>query len=62
MGRFGLDELYAGGFLLPGAVAGFAISRRIAPILDRGYTRVAVLSVSALAGLSVIVQVLVKNS
>ena len=62
VGRFGLDELYAGGFLLPGAVAGFAISRRIAPILDRGYTRVAVLSVSALAGLSVIVQVLVKNS
>ncbi len=62
VGRFGLDELYAGGFLLPGAVAGFAISRRIAPIVDRGYTRVAVLSVSALAGLSVIVQVLVENS
>lgn len=62
VGRFGLDELYAGGFLLPGAVAGFAISRRIAPILDRGHTRVAVLSVSALAGLSVIVQVLVEHS
>ncbi len=62
VGRFGLAELYAGVFLLPGVVAGFAISRRIAPILDRGYTRVAVLTVSALAGLSVIVQVLVKSS
>ena len=62
VGRFGFDELYAGAFLLPGVVAGFAVSRRIAPILDRGYTRVAVLTVSALAGLSVIVQVLVKNS
>ncbi len=62
VGRFGFDELYAGAFLLPGVVAGFAVSRQIAPILDRGYTRVAVLTVSALAGLSVIVQVLVKNS
>jgi len=62
VGRLGLDELYAGAFLLPGVLAGFAISRRIAPILDRGYTRAAVLTVSALAGLSVIVQVLVKSS
>jgi len=62
VGRFGLDEIYAGAFLLPGVLAGFAVSRRIAPILDRGYTRAAVLTVSALAGLSVIVQVLVKSS
>ena len=62
VGRFGLDEIYAGAFLLPGVLAGFAVSRRIAPILDRGYTRAAVLTVSALAGLSIIVQVLVKSS
>ena len=62
VGRFGIEELYAGGFLLPGVIAGFALSRRITPTLDRGYTRIAVFSVSALAGLSVIVQVLDKNS
>lgn len=58
VGRFGVDELYATMFLVPGAVAGFAISRHIAPVLDRGYTRTAVLTVSTLAGLSVILQTL----
>ncbi len=62
VGRFGLDELYAAAFLLPGVVAGFAISRRVAPVLDRGYTRAAVLTVSALAGLSVIVRAFVVSS
>ena len=61
VGRFGTAELYSSAFLVPGAVAGFAVSRRIAPVLDRGYTRAAVLTVSALAGLSVIVQTLVTS-
>jgi uncharacterized membrane protein YfcA len=59
VGRFGRPEIVLGACLLPGAVAGYAVSSHIAPILDRGYTRTAVLAVSALAGLSVIVQGLV---
>ena len=58
VGRFGPPELYLAACLLPGAIVGYAASSRIAPILDRGYTRVAVLSVSALAGFSVIVRAL----
>lgn len=61
VGRFGRPELYLAACLLPGAIVGYAASSRIAAILDRGYTRVAVLSVSALAGLSVIVQALVAS-
>lgn len=58
IGRFGRPELYLAGVLLPGAVFGYTVSGYIAPILDRGYTRVAVLTVSTLAGLSVIVKAL----
>lgn len=61
VGRFGRPELYLAACLLPGAIFGYAVSSRIAPILDQGYTRVAVLSVSALAGVSVIVQALVLS-
>jgi len=61
VGRFGRPELRLAAYLLPGALVGYALSSHIAPILDRGHTRVAVLSVSALAGLSVIVQALVVN-
>ncbi len=58
IGRFGRHELYLAGWLLPGAVFGYTVSGYTAPILDRGYTRVAVLTVSTLAGLSVIVKAL----
>jgi uncharacterized membrane protein YfcA len=58
VGRFGLAELRAAIILLPGSIAGFAVSNRVAPVLDRGYTRHAVLVVSALAGVSVLVRAL----
>ena len=61
VGRFGRPELVKAACLIPGAVVGYAVSSHIAPILDRGYTRTAVLSVSALAGVSVIVQTLVGS-
>lgn len=61
VGRFGGPELVLAAGLLPGAVIGYALSSHIAPILDRGYTRVAVLTVSTLAGLSVIVQALLTR-
>ncbi|MBQ02220.1 MAG: hypothetical protein CL477_16245 [Acidobacteria bacterium] len=56
VGRFGLDELRFALLLLPGVIFGFFVSRRIASRLDRGYTRPAVLTVAAAAGLIVVVR------
>lgn len=52
--RFGVQQLVLAGMLLPGTAVGYLLSRRIAPILDRGYTRAAVLTVSALMGVAVV--------
>ncbi len=54
--RFGLDELRLRLALLPGALFGFVVSRRIASRLDRGYTRRAVLTIAPGAGLIVVVR------
>lgn len=54
--RFGLRELALAGMLLPGTGLGYLLSLRIAPLVDRGYTRVGVLSVSAVMGLIVILR------
>ena len=43
-------------FMLPGAVFGFLVSRRLASRLDRGYTRPAILAVAATAGFIVVVR------
>ncbi|MFQ5793001.1 MAG: TSUP family transporter, partial [Acidobacteriota bacterium] len=59
VGRFGWGELVAAVSLLPGILLGFAVSSHTARLVDRGYTRKAVLAVSALAGLSVILRELV---
>jgi len=56
VGRFGVDELRFALLLLPGVIVGFFVSRRIASRLDRGYTRPAVLTVAAAAGLIVVVR------
>ena len=56
VGRFGLAELQLTLALLPGALFGFIVSRRIASRLDQGYTRSAVLTIAAVAGLIVIVR------
>ena len=57
-GRFGAEEIRLSGFLIPGTVLGYFMSRPAAAYLDGGRTRLAVLSVSALAAVSVIVTVL----
>lgn len=49
--RFGRQELLLAVALLPGALLGFAISGVTAQILDRGYTRTAVLVVASVAAL-----------
>ena len=57
-GRFGTEEIRLSVLLIPGTVLGFVMSRRAAAYLDSGRTRAAVLTVSALAAVSVIVTVL----
>lgn len=54
IGRFGLKEIQAGLILFPGIVFGFLISSRTARILDRGFTRTAVLAASSISGMIVI--------
>jgi uncharacterized membrane protein YfcA len=56
VGRFGLTELLSSLVLLPGVVVGFVLSKRTLAFLDRGYTRTAVLAVSAIAGLALILR------
>ncbi len=56
VGRFGAEEARLGALLLPGVVVGFALSGRAARFLDGGYTRPAVLAVSALSAVVVILR------
>ena len=59
VGRFGGEELLAMAVLLPGMGAGFVLSALTAPVLDRGYVRLAVLVLSAAsAGVIVLTQLL----
>jgi len=56
VGRFGFRECSVALRILPGLLAGFVISRRMAVVLDRGYTRPAVLGFSALGGLALVLR------
>ena len=56
VGRFGLYELRWGLALCPAILLGFIVSSRLTPWLDRGFTRPAVLVVSAATGVGVLVQ------
>ena len=49
VGRLGAPEVTAGLWLVPGVLAGYLLSSPLTRVLDRGYTRAAVLAVSALA-------------
>lgn len=57
-GRFGLPELRLAGYLLPGIFVGFLVSRRTTHLLDRGYTRPAILVFSAVSSVLVIARAL----
>jgi len=59
VGRFGARDALMGMLLVPGTVAGYACSMPLARWLDRGYTRTAVLAVSAAAGLVLVARRLV---
>jgi len=56
VGRFGMVELLAAVTLLPGVLVGWWLSRHTARWLDRGYTRPAVLVVSAAISVLVILR------
>jgi hypothetical protein len=58
VGRFTTEEMRLSLFLIPGTVLGYLLSSRAAAFLDAGYTRTAVLAVSALAAVTVIATVL----
>jgi uncharacterized membrane protein YfcA len=57
-GRFGRYELWSSLALLPGVLIGFILSARTLPLLDRGYTRAAILTVSAVSSVIVILRAL----
>lgn len=57
-GRFGLGELWLAAHLVPGILVGFGVSRFTAQALDRGYTRPAILVVSALSSVMVLARTL----
>ncbi len=53
-----MTEVRLGVALLPGVTAGFFLSRKVAAILDAGYTRRAVLLFSTVTGLLVMLKYL----
>jgi uncharacterized membrane protein YfcA len=57
-GRFGRAELGASLAIVPGVLAGFALSQRALAFLDQRYVRPAVLVVSALSGAAVVLRAL----
>jgi hypothetical protein len=58
VGEFGTDDVVSSGVLLPPLLVGFAASRYVAPHVDAGPLRAAVLVVSSLAAASVVVAAL----
>ena len=56
IGKFGLQEFWLAVILIPGVVIGFFISNRTAPILDRGFMRPVILTVSLISSLFIIIK------
>jgi len=54
VGRFGAHEAVLGLWLIPGYIAGYLFAAPVARLLDRGYTRSAVLVISVAAALALI--------
>lgn len=58
VGAFGAEQARLGMLLVPGTVAGYLLSGRLVPVLDAGWTRQAILLVSAAGGLAVLARAL----
>jgi uncharacterized membrane protein YfcA len=54
-GRFGWGDVARAGALLPGSLLGFAVSGPAARVLDRGYTRPAILALSTVSAAAVLI-------
>ncbi len=59
-GKFGATELSLTPLLLPGALVGYLLSGRARPLLDRGWTRPAVLAVSFASGALAVLKYLTR--
>ncbi len=55
-GEYGAQEIELGLQLVPGVIVGFALSGRVAPLLDRGYIRPVVIAVSIVSSVLVLVR------
>lgn len=58
-GEFGTRHLLAVAFLVPGQLVGYLVSGRLARVLDRGYSRPVLLTISVAAALSLLIRALV---
>ncbi|MBF0357053.1 MAG: sulfite exporter TauE/SafE family protein [Magnetococcales bacterium] len=58
VGRMGVEEVLNGLYLMPAVLLGLLLAQPAAKWLDKGKTRYAVLTIAAIAGVSVIVQTL----
>ena len=58
-GEFGTRHLLAVALLVPGQLLGYLVSGRLVRVLDRGYTRPALLIISVAAALSLLVRALI---
>jgi uncharacterized membrane protein YfcA len=59
VGRLGAHEIGMGLWLIPGTLVGYAASTHLARLIDRGYTRRAVLGLCTAVGLVLILRVLI---
>ncbi len=59
VGEFGMDELRLGLVLLPGVLLGYAASGPLTRLLDRGYTRAAVLAFASVSSVVLVLRELV---
>jgi len=57
-GQFGLRDLVSGAWMLPSVWLGFACSKRLHGVLDRGFTRAAVLLIAGGCAAAVVVKAL----
>lgn len=57
-GEFGTTHLLAVAVLVPGQLVGYLLSGRLVHLLDRGYTRPALLAISVAAALSLLIRAL----
>jgi uncharacterized protein len=58
VGAFGVEEAVAGLVLVPGTIAGYLVSGRLVPVLDKGWTRPAILLIAAAGGVAVLLRAL----